>query len=100
MHITRTSLAHHSHNAGQGAVVGVTDFVLRRLRSFQGTAVSECTVVEVTRAALEVMVAEVPQVATALQVRLVCVCVCVCGWVGGGGIAPRWWPGGSESVCV
>jgi hypothetical protein len=49
-------------------VVGVTDFVLKRLRSFQGVASTACTVVEVSRAALEVMVTEVPEVATAMQV--------------------------------
>jgi hypothetical protein len=48
--------------------VGVTDFVLKRLRSFQGVASTACTVVEISRAALEVMVTEVPEVATAMQV--------------------------------
>lgn len=55
-------------SAGQGAVVGVTDFVLQRLRSFQGIASTDVTVVEVSRQALEVMVKEVPEVATAMQV--------------------------------
>jgi hypothetical protein len=54
--------------SGQGAVVGITDFVLQRLRSFQADTNTECTVLEVQRRALEVMVAEVPAVATALQV--------------------------------
>lgn len=45
-------------------------FVLQRLRSFQADTNTECTVLEVQRGALEVMVAEVPAVATALQVRL------------------------------
>jgi hypothetical protein len=48
--------------------VGVTDFVLRRLRSFQADSVTPCTVMEISRATLDVMVAEVPAVATALQV--------------------------------
>jgi hypothetical protein len=66
--------------SGQGAVVGITDFVLQRLRSFQADTNTECTVLEVQRRALEVMVAEVPAVATALQVgcscglRLLCIC--------------------------
>lgn len=61
----------YTHTTGQGAVVGVTDFVLRRLRSFQGVVAStNCTVVEISRAALEVMVTEVPEVATAMQVRV------------------------------
>jgi hypothetical protein len=55
--------------SGQGAVVGITDFVLQRLRSFQADTNTECTVLEVQRGALEVMVKEVPAVATALQVR-------------------------------
>jgi hypothetical protein len=55
--------------SGQGAVVGITDFVLQRLRSFQADTNTECTVLEVQRSALEVMVSEVPAVATALQVR-------------------------------
>lgn len=49
-------------------MVGITDFVLRRLRSFQAVATTDCIVVEISRAALDVMVAEVPEVATALQV--------------------------------
>lgn len=57
-----------STHTGQGAVVGVTDFVLRRLRSFQADSVTPCTVMEISRATLDVMVAEVPAVATALQV--------------------------------
>lgn len=48
--------------------MGVTDFVLQRLRSFQGIASTDVTVVEVSRQALEVMVKEVPEVATAMQV--------------------------------
>uniref|UniRef100_A0A383VST7 STAS domain-containing protein n=1 Tax=Tetradesmus obliquus TaxID=3088 RepID=A0A383VST7_TETOB len=56
--------------SGQGAVVGITDFVLQRLRSFQADTNTECTVLEVQRGALEVMVAEVPAVATALQAIL------------------------------
>ncbi|KAF6261741.1 hypothetical protein COO60DRAFT_1699671 [Scenedesmus sp. NREL 46B-D3] len=56
--------------SGQGAVVGITDFVLQRLRSFQADTNTECTVLEVQRRALEVMVAEVPAVATALQAVL------------------------------
>ena len=48
--------------------MGVTDFVLRRLRSFSGVASTPVTVVEVSRTALERMVTEVPEVATALQV--------------------------------
>eukprot|EP00878_Enallax_costatus_P013193 GHUV01013790.1.p1 GENE.GHUV01013790.1~~GHUV01013790.1.p1 ORF type:complete len:1035 (+),score=287.38 GHUV01013790.1:628-3732(+) len=55
-------------SSGQGAVVGITDFVLQRPRSFQADATSDCVVYEITRSALEVMVAEVPAVATAVQV--------------------------------
>lgn len=50
--------------------MGVTDFVLKRLRSFQGVANTDVTVVEISRDALEVMVAEVPEVATAMQVSM------------------------------
>lgn len=57
-----------SFSSGQGAVVGITDFVLRRMRSFQADATSECVVYEISRSALEVMVKKVPAVATALQV--------------------------------
>jgi CRP-like cAMP-binding protein len=60
------------HTTGQGAVVGVTDFVLKRLRSFQGVASTDVTVVEIGREALEVMVTEVPEVATAMQVGRAC----------------------------
>lgn len=60
--------ASHVLPTGQGAVVGVTDFVLRRLRSFQGVASTDCTLVEISREGLEVMVGEVPEVATAMQV--------------------------------
>ncbi|KAF8062987.1 hypothetical protein HT031_003826 [Scenedesmus sp. PABB004] len=57
-------------SSGQGAVVGITDFVLNRLRSFQAVTSSECVLLEVSRPALEAMVAEVPAVATALQAIL------------------------------
>lgn len=57
-----------SFSSGQGSVVGITDFVLQRLRSFQADATSDCVVLEINRPALEVMVKEVPAVATVLQV--------------------------------
>lgn len=62
-------------------MVGVTDFVLRRLRSFQGVASTDCTLVEISREGLEVMVREVPEVATAMQVRVIHWVVSV--WMGG-----------------
>jgi len=52
----------------QGAVVGITDFVLGRQRSFQADTSSDCVLLEISRAGLEAMVADAPQVATALQV--------------------------------
>lgn len=69
-----------SFSSGQGAVVGITDFVLQRPRSFQADATTDCVVYEITRSALEAMVAEVPAVATAVQVRM---CDCLRPFPGG-----------------
>jgi hypothetical protein len=54
--------------SGQGAVVGITDYVLRRLRAFQADAGGEGVVLlEVPRTAFEGMAAEAPVSAAVLQ---------------------------------
>jgi hypothetical protein len=60
---------HERHFAsGPGSVLGATDFVLRRPRSFRAVAVARSGVVAVDRAGYRRMAAAAPQAAAFLQV--------------------------------